>query len=171
MILPFTTDLHTKHQRKIMRIFHYGLVAVLLAVSISINAADRKYVSVDVANIRNAPNGPVIDRMHRGSEVEVHLEANNWSRISSEDATPRWIYSSLLCSTPSCSISAPPSKSNRNLGRSHRQSLSAKSKSFKRSRTNSNNTSFCPCSGGQVCIGPRGGRYCITSGGNKRYGV
>lgn len=31
--------------------------------------------------------------------------------------------------------------------------------------------SGCPCSGSQVCIGPRGGRYCITSGGNKRYGV
>ncbi|SEH12729.1 SH3 domain-containing protein [Sphingopyxis sp. YR583] len=29
----------------------------------------------------------------------------------------------------------------------------------------------CPCSGYNVCIGPRGGRYCITSGGNKRYGV
>lgn len=29
----------------------------------------------------------------------------------------------------------------------------------------------CPCSGGNVCIGPRGGRYCITSGGNKRYGM
>jgi hypothetical protein len=29
----------------------------------------------------------------------------------------------------------------------------------------------CPCSGSRVCIGPRGGRYCITSGGNKRYGV
>jgi hypothetical protein len=31
--------------------------------------------------------------------------------------------------------------------------------------------SGCPCSGRQICIGPRGGRYCITSGGNKRYGV
>lgn len=29
----------------------------------------------------------------------------------------------------------------------------------------------CPCSGRNICIGPRGGRYCITSGGNKRYGV
>ena len=29
----------------------------------------------------------------------------------------------------------------------------------------------CPCSGRSICIGPRGGRYCITSGGNKRYGV
>lgn len=29
----------------------------------------------------------------------------------------------------------------------------------------------CSCRSGKVCIGPRGGRYCITSGGNKRYGV
>lgn len=29
----------------------------------------------------------------------------------------------------------------------------------------------CPCSGRNICVGPRGGRYCITSGGNKRYGV
>ncbi|MET3725880.1 SH3 domain-containing protein [Sphingomonas trueperi] len=29
----------------------------------------------------------------------------------------------------------------------------------------------CACSGGNVCVGPRGGRYCITSGGNRRYGV
>lgn len=28
----------------------------------------------------------------------------------------------------------------------------------------------CPCGSGRVCVGPRGGRYCITSGGNKRYG-
>lgn len=31
-------------------------------------------------------------------------------------------------------------------------------------------SSSCPCSSHQVCIGPRGGRYCITSGGSRRYG-
>jgi hypothetical protein len=31
--------------------------------------------------------------------------------------------------------------------------------------------SSCPCSSGNICIGPRGGRYCITSGGHKRYGM
>ena len=30
-------------------------------------------------------------------------------------------------------------------------------------------TSTCPCSGAHVCVGPRGGRYCITAGGKKRY--
>lgn len=29
----------------------------------------------------------------------------------------------------------------------------------------------CSCAGGNVCFGPRGGRFCITSGGNKRYGI
>lgn len=28
----------------------------------------------------------------------------------------------------------------------------------------------CSCDSHQVCTGPRGGRYCITSGGSKRYG-
>ena len=27
----------------------------------------------------------------------------------------------------------------------------------------------CPCGGGSVCVGPRGGRYCIAPGGKKRY--
>jgi len=27
----------------------------------------------------------------------------------------------------------------------------------------------CPCSGSANCYGPRGGRFCITSGGSKRY--
>ncbi|WP_249307423.1 MULTISPECIES: hypothetical protein [Pseudomonas syringae group] len=29
--------------------------------------------------------------------------------------------------------------------------------------------SDCGCGGGNFCYGPRGGHYCITSGGNKRY--
>lgn len=27
----------------------------------------------------------------------------------------------------------------------------------------------CPCSAGALCTGPRGGRYCLTPSGNKRY--
>ena len=27
----------------------------------------------------------------------------------------------------------------------------------------------CSCSSSTNCVGPRGGTYCITSGGNKRY--
>lgn len=27
----------------------------------------------------------------------------------------------------------------------------------------------CPCTSGRLCEGPRGGRYCLTDAGNKRY--
>ncbi|MFI8482952.1 hypothetical protein ACIGCM_20535 [Pseudomonas sp. NPDC078700] len=27
----------------------------------------------------------------------------------------------------------------------------------------------CPCGSGTLCTGPKGGRYCLTSGGNKSY--
>ena len=37
--------------------------------------------------------------------------------------------------------------------------------------SDSGSSRSCPCSGRNVCTGPRGGRYCMTSGGNKRYGV
>lgn len=39
-----------------------------------------------------------------------------------------------------------------------------------RSTASSTSADGCPCDSGRVCVGPRGGRYCITSGGNKRYG-
>lgn len=29
--------------------------------------------------------------------------------------------------------------------------------------------SECPCSGSTLCTGPRGGKYCVTAGGNKSY--
>jgi hypothetical protein len=29
--------------------------------------------------------------------------------------------------------------------------------------------SACPCSENRLCTGPRGGKYCITAGGNKSY--
>lgn len=35
--------------------------------------------------------------------------------------------------------------------------------------SSSNGSSECPCSGSNNCVGSRGGTYCITSGGNKRY--
>lgn len=33
----------------------------------------------------------------------------------------------------------------------------------------SGSSDSCPCSGSSDCVGPRGGIYCYTSGGNKRY--
>lgn len=37
-------------------------------------------------------------------------------------------------------------------------------------RSDNSSASACPCGSGKVCVGPRGGRYCLTPSGNKRYG-
>ncbi|WP_286976850.1 hypothetical protein [Pseudomonas sp.] len=32
-----------------------------------------------------------------------------------------------------------------------------------------NSSGSCPCGGGALCTGPRGGQYCITTNGKKSY--
>ncbi|VVO65887.1 hypothetical protein PS903_01022 [Pseudomonas fluorescens] len=47
----------------------------------------------------------------------------------------------------------------------------ARQRSLEQSAPRGGWSSGCSCADGNVCYGPRGGRYCITSGGNKRYGI
>lgn len=61
--------------------------------------------------------------------------------------------------------------SSRKLSGSSRASPATKARRKKKSSGSGYGGSSCPCSGRNICVGPRGGRYCITSGGNKRYGV
>ena len=44
-----------------------------------------------------------------------------------------------------------------------------RNKSQKQTQRQKNYYGSCPCGTGSACYGPRGGRYCYTSGGNKRY--
>lgn len=155
-----------------MRIFQLLLTAALLATSLSAPSAEKRYVAVETANVRESPDGTVLDRVRRGTEVEVHAMSGTWSRISADKLSPRWVHSSLLCSTPSCWLigTATPRSSSYVPSGSSRPSSSRGSNPSSMPRSNYNNNS-CPCSGSRICVGPRGGRYCITSGGNKRYGV
>lgn len=71
--------------------------------------------------------------------------------------------------------SAPLKKSSSTRSRSSPRSYASSTSHRKSRKASSRGYGYdggsCPCSGNRVCIGPRGGRYCITSGGNKRYGV
>jgi hypothetical protein len=114
------------------------------------------YVNAAVLNQRSAPNGTVVSKVAGGDSVTIYERRDNWVRISASDLSPLWVSGSHLCSGSGCYTP--------------KQSHSRSTTPTRRSRSNYIDNS-CPCSGNRVCIGPRGGRFCITSGGNKRYGV
>lgn len=140
-----------------MRAFQFVLAIILIAISFSAISADTKYVAAETAAVYLSPDGKIVDQLRRGSEVEVYASSGSWSRISADKQKPRWVHTNLLCSTPTCWLAGPPPVHNSRLSPTPRSTY--------------NSDSSCPCSGSRVCIGPRGGRYCITSGGKKRYGV
>ena len=112
------------------------------------------YVTADSLNGRSEPStsGRVVTSLPRGSSLTVIDRSGDWLKVSTEAATV-WVAAAHVSShrPPQRLYSAP-----------------AKSNATPRSNYSDGN---CPCSGSRVCVGPRGGRYCITTGGNKRYGV
>lgn len=116
-----------------------------------------QYVSADKLNVRDQPNGKVISKLQRGEKVQVYEKASDWVRISIDGQPAKWLSSKSLCSGSNCYVKSQP------------KPVRPASQPVYRPATEY--SSSCPCSSGNVCIGPRGGRYCITSGGNKRYGV
>lgn len=126
------------------------------AMTEAIQSAETMYVDVPALNQRAAPNGAVVGRFTGGDMVTVYEKRGDWARVSPDDSPSLWVSQSHLCADSGCYQEKPRRIKN--------------SAPIKRSRLN-NSDGACPCSGNRVCIGPRGGRYCITSGGNKRYGV
>lgn len=159
-----------------------------------------KYVSAKQLNCRSASaaNASVVKQFARGDAIVSVETRDGWERVES---TPEcWVSAKFLAGTALASNPSEPAKSSlygssvsesvpsqlaplaaasavRSASySSNRIKASSKKKhrrssGSKRRSTGSYIGGSCPCSGGNVCIGPRGGRYCITSGGNKRYGV
>jgi len=120
-------------------------------------SAPEHFVNADKLNLRAQPGGKVISSLKRGEKVQVYEQKAEWARISLDGQPQRWISYKNLCSGSNCFVTPQPRTE-----RPARQPVRSSTPEY---------GSSCPCSSGRVCIGPRGGRYCITSGGNKRYGV
>ncbi|MGG4774339.1 SH3 domain-containing protein [Paenalcaligenes sp. Me52] len=118
-----------------------------------------RYIGPKSLNVRSSANGRVLSSLPHGQAVTIYEELNGWSRISTDTETAKWISSDHLCVEKDCSDikkwMAPPAPPPR--------------PTVSRSYSPSSTRSSCPCSSNSNCYGPRGGRYCITSGGNKRY--
>ena len=120
-------------------------------------SASEHFVNADNLNVRDQPSGKVISKLKRGEKVQVFETRNEWARISIDGQSSKWLSSKSICSGSGCYV-VSKSRPSAWLPQPARQQAPAYGSS-------------CPCSSGTVCIGPRRGRYCITSGGNKRYGV
>lgn len=164
--------------------------AVLAAFSAAVPAG-AAYISGSAVNCRARPDAkaPVVAKLHQGQEVSVMEAGGGWSRLASPSCwvSSRFISTGYVAQAYSTSSRTSRSSSARSSSRQSANSYSfynqtpklsrpyrkRKAASSKRRSSGSGiySGAGCPCRGGTVCIGPRGGRYCITSGGNKRYGV
>lgn len=150
------------------------------------------YVTARGLNCRREPlaSAAVVERLSRDDQVAVIERQAEWARLDriGDDC---WVSNRFLSGEPSSSAGGRgEARSLMSSGTGARVDAGAGSvaaraattgphrHASRRRRTGRTRRpsgdfygSGCPCSGAQVCIGPRGGRYCITSGGNKRYGV
>ncbi len=151
--------------------------------------ATPRYVSARSLNCRSSPDATAkpLRTLARNTFVSITQEESGWSKV--DGAPPCWVSTAFLQTSPWTSgeatstgrsgtvaagvgaatyfasqpSRAQASKSTKSKRKKTRSSAAGKSRGY--------GSGTCPCSGRNVCIGPRGGRYCITSGGNKRYGV
>jgi len=116
---------------------------------------DNVYVRARSLNGRASPSSTsnLVSKLSNGQRLQVVGRSGKWLKVMS-GATSMWILSSYVSS--SRGAAARPLYSKPHLTKPSSRAVHA--------------GSTCPCSESQVCIGPRGGRYCITSVGAKRYG-
>jgi hypothetical protein len=122
------------------------------------------YVSSRALNGRAAPSksAEVIGKFREGDALVVQERKGDWTKVA-QGAVVYWVASSHVASQ------RKPRATDQFLhGSTSRQKAPRKAHFAKPQRISDD---YCPCRGERVCVGPRGGRYCITSGGNKRYGV
>ena len=148
-------------------------------------AGETLYVQPSALNARSDPStdAPVVQKLPEGAALRVVERSGDWTKVE-QGSDSFWVASRHIGTTQPVSrrISGSASQSASSLA-VHPMALasampskagikkSAKKKKKRRASSGIYSGGSCPCNGGTVCIGPRGGRYCITSGGNKRYGV
>ncbi|RZF55982.1 hypothetical protein EXE30_04080 [Acinetobacter halotolerans] len=131
--------------------------------STAYRAIAKRYVNTASLNVRDKPRGTVVDMLKRGQSVLVYDVSGKWERISKEFETQRWVDSSLLCSFNGCYKVVSNTTSQRPL------TYTPSSITYTPKKRVSSSIGGCSCGSGSYCYGPRGGRYCYTSGGNKSY--
>jgi hypothetical protein len=175
-----------------VRVAAAAAVVLIGSAAAGVAAAETAFVTAGTLNCREAaaPSAGVLVKLSYGQQVTIQSRQGDWARVERSGGDACWASDRYLSDEepevraapelPSYASSASArrarsgvnSRSRSTQARALSSSTSARRSSARSSRRSQGLSSgSCPCSGGSVCIGPRGGRYCITSGGNKRYGV
>ena len=163
-----------------------GMIVMLLA-ALPLSAGAETVVGGKV-NCRAAArtNASVLGTLRRGQGVPVLSTSGAWSYVDPANLPACYVKSDLLASSSDAiTETAYRSSARSRTGRaSYRKSrglystpryASSTRRRLSPGRSRARGAYYgggsCPCSGSNICVGPRGGRYCITNGGSKRYGV
>lgn len=124
-----------------------------------------EYIAGERVEGRSLPSqtSKVVHILRDGDPVKVVSRERNWTKVVQNSLT-FWVLTKHISS----SARVRPSKTRSTLVAKRTQRSIKKSRPLKRA---ANSSGSCPCGSGRICTGPKGGRYCVTSGGNKRYGV
>ena len=169
-----------------------GIMRCLVIVAGLISGTASATTVTSNVNCRNQPRAAarIVARIRAGTDVSVERRQDDWSLIRHAPGSC-WVASRYLGEQSTADANRASLRQTRAVSRSaytNRERISRPSRrsSFwsstprrttrRQSRARSAPSynyggGSCPCSGRNICVGPRGGRYCITSGGNKRYGV
>ncbi len=101
----------------------------------------------------------MVGKLSRGDAVLIYDRVGEWELISESLNSPHWVSSKYLCSNENCFKKQLTSVSTQ----------IAPPKNYQINKNTQSTFGACPCGSGQFCYGPRGGRFCYTSGGNKSY--
>ena len=126
---------------------------------------DRVAVTSTSLFTRSEPStGAVVTGSFRkGETATIVRRSGEWLQVA-QGAAMVWIAANHVKATR-------PNTQGFSSGHSTRQSKHRRNRAGASSAPATYFDAGCPCSGSRVCIGPRGGRYCITRSGRKRYGV
>jgi hypothetical protein len=118
----------------------------------------KKSVAYSVEPLEDKPLPIATKQLASGTRYLVVRKASNWYLLQVE-SMQLWVARTNTGDDKFCATKAKKPVS------------TAKALNTNTALPKKKSTSSCPCGSGQVCIGPRGGRYCISPNGAKRYGV
>lgn len=165
------------------------LSAFMLALSvprIAVAQIGGGFVNATTLFCRSAPiqSAPIVTQLPNRTPVTILERSGEWVRVTAAAAPSCWVMEQFLSagrggasratvaprSVPSAGNIArtTPARSGQPLGLSSSAPLRrAVERATRPARVSAGGA--CPCSSSRNCIGPRGGRYCVTGGGNRRY--